>query len=263
MSKIGFIGAGNMATAIIKGLAKNNSSDEIYVNDIDEQKVLTLSEFGAKQISSVNELVKICDYIIFAVKPQNFPELLPQISADINKDAVIISIAAGITGEYIKKSLGYDAKIVLVMPNTPALVGKGASALAKVSPTTESEFEFAQNIFASLGQTAVIDADKMNYIIPINGSSPAFIYEIAKYFVEFATQKGIDKDSALDLFCATLEGSAKMMTEHRDIDNLINMVTSKGGTTIAGLNSMRENNLEDLIKEGCEVCAKRAFELSK
>ncbi len=263
MYKIGFIGTGNMATAIIKGLQKGERKHKIYANDIDLDKVKALSELDVIVADTQSKIANTCDFIIMAVKPFQFGDILPNLKEDINKDAVIISIAAGVTADFIKECLGYDAKVVTVMPNTPLLVGKGASALAKIAPTSDAEFEFVKEIFALMGHISVIDADKMNYIIPINGSSPAFIYEITKHFVNYAEKSGFDREESLALFCATLEGAAEMMRQNKDLDGLINMVSTKGGTTVAGLEVFKENNLDNIIVEACETCAKRAFELAK
>ena len=142
---------------------------------------------------------------------------------------MIVSIAAGITAEYIKRKTIPEAKVVLVMPNTPLLLGEGATAIAKAEPVTGEEFDFVRNIFSSCGETAVISADKIKEIISINGSSPAFIYLFAKGFIDYAKSAGIDEASAKKLFAKSLIGSAKMMTDSGySIDELIKMVSSPG-----------------------------------
>lgn len=260
---IGFVGAGNMASAIIKGYIGNAKTD-IWVYDIDEKKMDVLAELGVKKASSLKVLVSQVKYLVLAVKPQNFTEVLEDIKGNISPDTVVISIAAGITAEYIKKSLGFDAKVVLVMPNTPLLLGCGATALSKAEPTAEEEFRFVCEMFESSGKIAVISPDKMNEIIAVNGSSPAFIYQITKHFVDYAAEQGIDGKVALELFCQALVGSAKMMTDSGyDLDTLIQMVSSKGGTTIAGLEAMAQNGLGEALRAGCDACTKRAYELAK
>jgi pyrroline-5-carboxylate reductase len=263
MNEIGFIGAGNMATAIIKGYAKKSRSD-IFVYDIDEDKVEALQVFGAKGKFSIEDLVDSVKYLVLAVKPQNFPEVLSHIKGHVTDHHVIISIAAGITTDYIQRALEFDAKIVRVMPNTPLLLGYGASALSKSGETTQEEFEFCCHIFQSSGEIAVIDENQMNEIITINGSSPAYIYLLTQYFIDYAKQQGIDEKIALRLFSQTLIGAAKMMTDSgHTIEELITMVSSKGGTTIAGLNALREDHLDQTVQHACDACTKRAYELSK
>ena len=156
-----------------------------------------------------------------------FDELLDNIAPFVTADTVLISIAAGITGEYIQSKTINNAKVALVMPNTPLLLGEGATALAKVPPITDEEFGLVCDIFASCGEIAVISKDKMKEIIAINGSAPAFIYLFSKGFIDYAKTQNISEDVAKTLFSQTLIGSAKMITESGySIDDLIKMVSS-------------------------------------
>lgn len=267
MKKVGFIGAGNMATAIVKGIASGKMSNdiELFVYDIDLKKAKDLSDIANGVVcDSIADLVKQSDYIFLAVKPQNIDDVLKDACNSINKNAVIVSILAGMTAKYIKDYLGYDAKVIPVMPNTPLLLGCGAVAMAKVSPVSDTEYGFVKNIFAASGDVADVGEDKMKEIIAINGSSPAFIYLFSKYFVDYAKSENIDENTALDLFCKSLEGSAKMMKESGyTIDELIKMVSSPGGTTLAGLQEFYDADLENTVKSACKSCTKRAYELSK
>lgn len=266
MTKIGFIGTGNMGTAIIKGISKSQLAKnvELFATDIDTEKLKSLKEFNVTALINAIEICKNCKYVFLAVKPQMFDELLDNISEFVTEDTVLISIAAGITGEYIKSKTFSNAKVTLVMPNTPLLLGEGATALAKVEPITEPEFNLVCDIFASCGEIAVISEDKMKEIIAINGSSPAFIYLFAKGFIEYAKEQNIDEDIAKTLFSKTLIGSAKMITESGfSIDELIKMVSSPGGTTLKGLDELYKGNLVDVVKNACQACTNRAYELSK
>ncbi len=263
--KIGFIGAGNMATAIIKGYLPQ-SQDTILAYDIDEEKMQKIVDLGVIATKSIEELVIEADYLFLAVKPQQFDTILPQIKAGMisNPNIVLVSIAAGISSNYLKEQLQVDAKIVRVMPNTPLLLGYGATALSKILPTAEDEFQFVCHIFEVSGTIAIISEDCMNEVISVSGSTPAYIYEITKYFIQYATEHGIKEQVALALFSQTLIGAANMMTQSgNSLDQLIEMVSSKGGTTIAGLQSFRSNHLEKIVWEACEACTKRAYELTK
>lgn len=266
MINIGFIGTGNMGTAIIKGISKSSLSDKlaVFATDIDKEKLNSLKEFNVTPLENAVEVCKKCKYIFLAIKPQMFDDLLDSISAFVNEETVLVSIAAGITGEYIKSKTIENAKVVLVMPNTPLLLGEGATALAKVSPTSDEEFKLVCDIFGSCGEIAVIEKDKMKEIIAINGSSPAFIYLFAKGFIDYAKEQGIAEDVAKILFSKTLIGSAKMITDSGySIDELIKMVSSPGGTTLKGLDELYNANLLTTVKNACESCTKRAYELSK
>ncbi len=265
MKKVSFIGAGNMATAIIKGMISGTHAAEydIFAYDVMENKALALADSGI-HVASLEQAVPQADYLFLAVKPQNMEDALKEIAPLFSSQTVVVSIAAGITGDYIKKFLGENCKVVLVMPNTPLLLGAGASALAKVSPTSDIEFEGVCDIFRASGEVAVIPPEQMKEIIAINGSSPAFIYLFAKCFMQYAQSVGIDDDAALRLFCQTLKGSAEMMLHSgHDIDTLIQMVSSKGGTTIAGLERLEAHDLSAAVLDACEHCTKRAYELSK
>lgn len=267
MVNLGFIGTGNMGSAIIKGVLSAQSSDgniKVYAYDKDTAKVDALAEIGVTKCADEAEVVKNCKYVLLAVKPQGIDAALEAIAPYVSDKTVIISIAAGISEEYIKKMTTPSAKVVLVMPNTPLLLGEGASALAKAEPTTDEEFEFVKGIFASSGAAEVVPIDKMKEIIAINGSSPAFIYLFAKGFTEYAKSVGIDGDAAQRLFAQSLIGSAKMITDSGyTVDELIKMVSSPGGTTLAGLDEFYKGDLTGVVGKACESCTRRAYELSR
>lgn len=272
MTSIGFIGAGNMGFAIIKGIAGSSLYDanaasrtiSLYAYDPNSEMLKRLEEYGVAPCASESELVGKCDYVFLAVKPQQLESVLDNASGSFTKDKVIISICAGITAEYIQSKTVSGAKVVLVMPNTPLLLGEGASALSRNAVVSDEEFDFAKNIFASCGKAAVVPQDKMKEIIAINGSSPAFIYLFAKAFVDYAKSVGIGEDTAKELFAQSLVGSAKMMTDSGyTIDELIKMVSSPGGTTLAGLQELYDGKMTEAVTKACESCTRRAYELSK
>lgn len=266
MINVGFVGAGNMATAIIKGISTCALSDEIslFAADVDNEKVNALGSCGVAPCKDAAEIAEKCKYIFLAVKPQVIEGVLESLKGKLSGETVIISIAAGISGEFIQNKTQSNVKVVLVMPNTPLLLGEGASALAKVDPITDEEFEFVKSIFDACGKTAVLSKDKMKEIIAVNGSSPAFIYLYAKAFIEYAESVGIDGEAAKILFSQSLIGSAKMITDSGySVDELIKMVSSPGGTTLAGLDELYNGNLEEITKKACKSCTRRAYELSK
>lgn len=265
MNNVGFIGTGNMGFAIMKGISESSLKDNVKIHafDLKSDSLQRCSDI-ATLCSSEKEVVENCKYVFLAVKPQVIDGVLATIKDYVTKDTVIVSILAGITGEYIKSQTIPDAKVVLVMPNTPLLLNQGASALSPVAPVTDEEFNFVRSIFDSCGKTAVLTANKMKEVIAINGSSPAFIYLYAKAFIDYAVENGISKDSATELFAQSLIGSAKMITDSGyTLDELIKMVSSPGGTTLAGLDELYKGNLEEITKKCCESCTKRAYELSK
>ena len=265
MKKVGFLGAGNMGFAIMKGITGSSIKDiSLYAFDISEELCKRAESIGVNICTSENDIVEKCDYIFLAVKPQVLPGVLETIKSSLTADKVVVSIAAGISGEYLKTRTFPELKAVLVMPNTPLLLGEGATALSKVEPASDEEFALVCSIFDACGETAVLPADRMKEIIAINGSSPAFIYLFAKGFIEYAQEQGISAEAAEKLFAKTLIGSAKMITDSGNtIDELIKMVSSPGGTTLAGLDRLYEGNLVQTVKNACESCTKRAYELAE
>ena len=265
MIKVGFIGTGNMGGAIIRGILSHyGDKAEICAYDPDKAKLAELEKAGVKAASSEGEVCERCKYVFLAIKPQMFDAVLPKLAPSVTEDNVIVSIAAGITEDYIAKMTIPNVRTVIVMPNTPFLLGEGATALAKGKFTSDEEFDVVKDIFSTGGIAKVVPMDKMKEIIAINGSSPAFIYLYAKGFVQYAESVGIDSQTALELFAKSLIGSAKMLTDSgKTVDELIKMVSSPGGTTLAGLDGLYEGKLTDVVADCCERCTKRAYELSK
>ncbi|MGN0632849.1 MAG: pyrroline-5-carboxylate reductase [Oscillospiraceae bacterium] len=265
MINVGFIGAGNMGYAIMKGVVESkNERLSLYAYDCYEPVCERAAAIGVKICKNSSELVSKCGVVFLAIKPQQLDELLDEIAPFVTADTVIVSICAGISDEYIASKTIGGAKVVLVMPNTPLLLGEGATALSRSDSVTDEKFKLVCDIFGQCGIYSVIPKNKMKEIIAINGSSPAFIYLYAKAFIDYADSVGIDPEVAKQLFAKSLIGSAKMITDSgNSIDKLIEMVSSKGGTTIAGLEKLREGGLEQTVKNCCEACTKRAYELSK
>ena len=266
MKKIGFIGAGNMGYAIIKGVLGSEVSkySKILAYDMNQAALDRLSQLDVEICSNESELVEKSDYIFLAIKPQQLETALENAAGAFESSKVIISICAGITAEYIQSKTVSDAKVVLVMPNTPLLLGEGASALSKNDNVSDEEFEFVKGIFSSCGIATVIPQNKMKEIIAINGSSPAFIYLYAKYFIDYGIKEGIDEQACKELFAESLIGSAKVIIDSGySLDELIKMVSSPGGTTLAGLEKLREGKLDETVENCCKACTSRAYELSK
>lgn len=276
MINLGFIGAGNMGFSIIKGIVGSGKrggeevkahvfsrSVSLFSYEPDSEKIARLKELGVTVCSSENELAERCEYILLAVKPQVLGEILDKMKPSVRSSHVFISICAGISSEFIKSHTNPDVKTAVVMPNTPAMLGLGASAIARDNVISDEEFEFAKEVMGSCGIVREIPMDKMKEIICINGSSPAFIYLFAKGFTDYAKEAGIDEQAALGLFAQSLVGSAKMLTDSgMTVEQLIKQVSSPGGTTIAGLDKLYEGNLEETVKAACRACTDRAYELA-
>lgn len=255
-----------MATAIIQGILLGNMvpKEHIFVYDVSPERREYFRAQGLSVAQSAVDLAEHCDDIFLAVKPQVIEGVLQELCGHIDGHHVVVSIAAGISDAYIKKMLGFDCKVVLVMPNTPLLIGHGASALAKIDPVTDEEFDLVFSIFSSVGAAVVIPKEKMNEIIPVNGSSPAFLYYLAKIVSDYAQSLGIDREAANTLFCNTLIGSAHMMLETgKSHDELIRMVCSPGGTTLKLMEALEEKDWKGTLDEAMERCIDRAYELGR
>lgn len=266
MAIISALGAGNMANAILDGAVAAGylKPEEIGTYNIHEEKRRKMGEKGYRAYLSIPDLCRDSRYILLSMKPQQAEEVLRELAPVYTPDKVVISIAAGISRKYIQGILGEGSKVMLAMPNTPLLVGCGATALACCPPTTPEEARFVRGLFSSAGLVEEIPEDKMNEIIAVSGSTPAYLYLIAKHFCEYAQDCGLDGGLANRMFCQTMIGAARMMTETgMTHQQLIDMVTSPKGTTLMGLTALKEGGLEAIIRDCCDATIRRAYELGK
>ena len=266
MKKIGFIGAGNMATAIIKGLLSQNNGNPELVNvfDLSAEKCDIIKKMGVNVCKTGVDVMKNSNIIVLAVKPQNYSEVLEELKKTVTPDKTFVSIAAGISIKFVRNSLNCNCPVVRVMPNTPLLLKKGATALCPSDNISDDDKQIVYDMFAGSGVCEYISEEHMNEVIAVNGSSPAYIYLFAKAMAEYAENHGIEYNKAMNLICAALEGSAAMLRESGDsADILIEKVSSKGGTTIAALEKLREHGFYEAVQDAMDACTKRAEELGK
>ncbi len=264
--RLGFIGAGNMASAIIGGVIRSGflPAGDVYVFDTDQKKVENLLSLGLQAVSSNAELAKKCDCLLLAVKPQMIDLPLDEIS-NVNGYRMIVSIAAGVSSQYIASRLECKPYIVRVMPNAPLMFGSGATAISEnVTGIPDDLYRFACGIFESSGVLSVIPEAKMDVITSVNGSSPAYFFRMIRAMADSAENQGIDRETATKLAAASMLGSAKMILEfERSVDDLIQMITSPGGTTLAALTAFDEKRFDELIDEAMRRCTRRSRELGK
>ncbi|MEG0484606.1 MAG: pyrroline-5-carboxylate reductase [Oscillospiraceae bacterium] len=266
MFKIGLIGFGNMAKAICGGILKAGlvAAADICTYDLSQDAMQAASDMGVNLCKNEIELTTCSRYVFLCVKPQGITEVLNTIKPQANaRSNVFLSIAAGITTKSIQKILGEDMPIIRAMPNTPLLLACGTIALCKTQNADEESYCFIKTVFKSVGSVYEIPEEKFNEIINVNGSTPAYIYLFAETVAKYAQISGIDYGIALQMFCDTLIGSARMMKESGKTPNeLIEMVSSKGGTTVAAIESFKANGFSDVLEKGMNACVKRAYELS-
>lgn len=254
-----------MAGAIIGGITGSGiaSPAQIGVCDVRPQATEKFVKAGMNAFAAPAQAADFADIVFLSVKPQNYAEVLAALRGHTGSK-VIVTIAAGISSKYIRSELGQDTKVVRVMPNTPLLLGCGATAICRCEHVTEEEFLTVKSFFEAGGTVAELPEEKMNAVISVNGSSPAYIYLFAKAVVDSAVKQGIEPDAAMKLIAQTLVGSAKMLTDSgKTPEELIEMVSSKGGTTIAALGALYEHGFEAAIDEAMQRCTKRAEELGR
>lgn len=268
--KIGFLGLGKMAGAVLGGIIANRIAEpaNIYGYDISPQRREYWSERGEHGIrvtSDPVDTVKQCDVLVIAVKPQNFTELFDSIRGALRINVPIISIAAGVSIEKIKQLAGKDLPVIRVMPNNPMLTGYGMSVVAYELPVTAEQAAFAERMFSACGKTVIMREELINPSIAIHSSSPAYLYLFAKAVSEYAEDVGIGKEEALKMFAQTLIGSGYMIeravSSGEDMDELIAAVRSPGGTTAASLDVFAEEGFCDIIKKAMNACTERADQL--
>ncbi|MBC8535580.1 pyrroline-5-carboxylate reductase [Clostridiales bacterium BX7] len=253
-----------MAYAIASGLVEKNFPCRLFHFDRDSAKYVRFESIGSSSCWKLEELLEACDTVFFAVKPQNFDELLAQMNGFPTGEKLFVSIAAGISTGYLAASLGRGAKIVRAMPNTPLLVSMGATALCANEQVTPQELCYVQQIFSQLGVCEIIEEELMNAIIAVNGSSPAVVYLFVKAFVDGAKEQGIDEQLAFRLFCQSVLGSVEMLqSTGKSPEELIRMVTSPGGTTLAILDSLEQSHFSEAIADSMRACTRRAQEIGK
>ena len=261
--KLGILGLGKMGSSILFGIIRSNlySKDEVLLYDVNEEVKNDLKSKGFKFSCNEQELVENVDTLLIAIKPQMFYKLKELNYSNLS--LTVVSIAAGKTIFNLQEIFG-NQKFIRVMPNTPALISCGATAIARGENVDEETFSKVKQIFASIGVVEEIKEDKMNEIIPINGSMPAYLYYFVQAFIEQGVKDGIDYEVAKKLACEAVIGSAKMILEtDKSIDQLIKDVCSPGGATLEGLYVFENEKLKETIYKASIACVNKAYDLSK
>lgn len=262
--RLGFVGAGNMATAILDGVVAKHifRPGQISISNPHPDKLEHAKSLGVHVTSSNEEVVSASDIIVLAVKPQMYESVIHGIR-DLCAGKCIVSIAAGISTSWIRERLP-GVSVIRVMPNTPLKLGLGATAIAESSDVSTSLFERVCSIFSAAGSVAVIPECQMDDVIPVSGSSPAFFFRMIDVMVRWAQEQGMDPDVALELAAAAMKGSAEMLLSSGvTASELTRQVCSPGGTTLAALTAFDERDFDGLIFDAMNRCTKRSKELGK
>ena len=267
MSKVlGFIGNGNMGKAMIGGIIKAGIFDakNIIVSDIFEEGLKkTEEEYGVMTTTDNKVLADKADLIVLSIKPNLYSLIIDQIKSNVKEDAIIITIAAGKSIESTEESFGREIKTVRVMPNTPALVGEGMSALSFSDSLDEAEKDLVKDIFNSFGKAEVVKENMMDAVTAVSGSSPAYVYLFIEALADGAVIEGMPRDQAYRMASQAVLGAAKMVMETGQHPGALkDMVSSPGGTTIEAVARLEEKGFRDAVISAVRVCAEKSKEMS-
>lgn len=264
---LGFIGCGNMAQAMIKGIVKSGIVEpgSVIVSNPTEEKLTEIKNSTGINVTVDNqEVVKKSDIIIIAVKPNKYFEVIKEIKNIISVDKLIITIAAGITIEQVENAFEIPVKVVRTMPNTPALVGEAMSALCKNYLVNDDDLNAAKEIFEAFGKVEIVDEKLIDAVIAVSGSSPAYVYMFIEALADGAVMNGMKRDMAYQMAAQAVLGSAKMVLETgKHPGQLKDEVCSPAGTTIEAVYSLEMNNFRGTVIDAVNSCVRKAKEMSK
>ena len=271
--KIAFIGVGNMATATLMGITSGGCDmSDIILYNRHVEKIEKYRDSGAYIAEDLRSAVEAADVVMICVKPQNFPDVLPEISlCNGVEKKVFVTMAAGISMQTVSDA-AHGAAVVRVMPNTPMLIGKGVIAICRNSKASDEDFEFVSEIFERSGKVIRIDEGEMNRIICVTGSSPAYVFMMIRAMLDGAAAQGllldengngISQKELIDSICDTIIGAAELMKSgDKTPDEQIRTVASKGGTTERAIAELERYRFDEALISAMEKCTERADELS-
>lgn len=262
--KIGFIGCGNMAKAMIGGIIKNNiaAPEDIYGSNRKETDRQSVHDQYDIHVTADNiEVTDNADILVLAVKPQYYEEVITQITGHIRADQIIISIAPGKTLAWLAEKFGAERKIKIVrtMPNTPAMVGEGMTGVTPNDQLTEAEVKLVCDILSGFGKAEVISEKLMDTVVAVSGSSPAYVFMFIEAMADAAVEQGMPRAQAYQFAAQAVLGSAKMVLETgKHPGELKDMVCSPAGTTIKAVRALEKAGLRSAVIEAMDACADAA-----
>lgn len=262
----GFIGIGNMGYALLKGASHQFHKHELTYTDVNTERCQWVeSELTIPYTKTNHTLVAQAKYIVLAVKPQYLKAILDEISPMLTDSHILISLAPGITIETIKASVGENIRVVRTMPNTPAMVSEGLTALTYSEDSYEQvEKEQIRTFFTSVGQVIEVKEALMDSVVPISGSSPAYVFMFMEALADGAVKLGLTRDQAYKMVAQTVLGSAKLMLETGEHPAVLkDQVCSPAGTTIEAVAALEKNGFRHAILEAVQVCYDKCQVLSQ
>lgn len=259
---IGFIGCGNMAQAMIRGMVFHHAAapESIIVSDADSVKVHGFAKsVGIRAAGGNSDVAKGSDILFLAVKPQVYPAVIEEIRNDVMPGAVIVTIAAGQSIDVTEQRFGRPIKLIRAMPNTPAMVGEGMSALSPNANVSAAETDAVKALFASFGEAEIVPEHLMDAVVAVSGSSPAFVFMFIEALADGAVDAGMPRAQAYHFAAQSVLGSAKMVL---DLDKhpaeLKDMVCSPAGTTIAAVAALEKDGFRHAVIDAVDQCVARS-----
>jgi pyrroline-5-carboxylate reductase len=265
--RIGFLGSGNMGEALVKGLveARVVAAESIVVSDARDERLADMDRRYGVRISKSNvDLVRDSDVVVLAVKPQIMAAVLSEVASSLSRRHLVISVAAGMATATLHKMVGKDIRLIRVMPNTPALVLEGATAIAKAAGLETGDLETAQEIFGAVGKVVVLDEVLMDAVTGLSGSGPAYVALVIESLADGGVKMGLDRATAMTLATQTVLGAAKLLLETgTHPGQLKDMVSSPGGTSISGVAALEEGGIRTTFIKAVERATLRSRELGR
>ena len=262
---IAFIGGGNMAEAIMRGLLRDDGSVEICVAEISPARRDELAQQfpSVRVVAHAAEAAESCEIVILAIKPQQAESVLEQIKPVITTGKLVISIMAGIPSVKIEAHLTSGCRVIRTMPNTPALIGAGATAVCSGRNASSDDLERARRIFTLVGTAVTVEEKLMDAVTGLSGSGPAYVFMFLEALADAGVKNGLPRDVAARLAAQTVLGAARMVVETGEHPALLKeKVTSPGGTTIAALHSLENGGFRGVVMDAVEAACFRSKELA-
>lgn len=265
--KVGFIGAGRMATALAGGLISSGftSVENVCASDTYESaREKFAHETGATTLEANLTVAEQSDIVILAVKPQQLPDVLQELKGTITGKQLLVSIAAGSPLSLFLETLGDSIRVIRVMPNTPCLVKQGASAFARGGNATEADASLVDSLLSTVGTAVEVPESQLDAVTGLSGSGPAYIYQIIEALSDGAVRMGLPRHVATQLAAQTVKGAAEMVLETGEHPGALkDAVTSPGGTTIAGIHALESGGLRSSLMNAVAAATLRSIELGK
>jgi pyrroline-5-carboxylate reductase len=262
--RLGFLGAGNMAGALIKGLLHAGvPGSRILASDVKAERLTQLhAEHGIQTTQNNHEMLAAVDVLVLSVKPQVIDKVLTEVGGDVKPSQLVVSVAAGVPIEALEARLPAGSRVVRAMPNTPATVQAGATAIAAGAHAKDDDLRVARELFEAVGRVVVLDEVLLDAVTGLSGSGPAYVMLIIEALADGGVKVGLHRDTALLLAGQTVFGAAKLLLETGEHPGrLKDMVTSPGGTAIAGLHTLESGALRKTLIDAVEAATERAGEL--